>query len=272
MGLTNANQSLSSILAEIKNTIGTAKDTYVRPEYTDVTKAGINSVSDLEALLGVKFTYDRDEIEKIYADATKGAYQSNMSSQTAAESSYYRALAAAQDTGLDTIRQQNASAIASGANRGIQAANQLSTILGNSQLAAEQASKFTTDRQTIGSNYAAQLKEDAKNALAYSNEIANQIGGLSHQLYNDQIQSKTAELAYNQGINTDYAGYQANKYTSDSNLFSNIVNSGAGVYNNNQSSIAQIESALAAAEAQKYAAANSKSTVNYGGGYSVKST
>ena len=164
MALTNQNQSLSSILSEIKNTIGTAKDTYVRPEYTDVTKAGINSVSDLEALLGVKFTYDRDEIEKIYADATKGAYQSNMSSQTAAESSYYRALAAAQDTGLDTIRQQNASAIASGANRGIQAANQLSTILGNSQLAAEQASKFTTDRQTIGSNYAAQLKEDAKDS------------------------------------------------------------------------------------------------------------
>lgn len=272
MGLTNENQSLSSILAEIKNSIGTAKDSYVRPDHTGVTDAKIKSALDLEALLGVDFTYDRDEIEKIYTAASKDAYQTNMNSQTAAESSYYRAMAAAQDTGLDTIRQQNASAIASGANKGIQAANQLSTILGNSQLASEQANKFTADRQLVGSTYAAQLKEDAKNALAYSNEISNQIGSLSHQLYNDQIQSKTAELAYNQGINTDYAGYQANKYTADSNLFSNIVSSGSGVYNNNQSSIAQIQSALAAAEAQKYAAANSKSTVNYGGGYSVKST
>lgn len=263
----NVNQSLPNIY----NTMGNAanvQDTYVRPEYVDVVNPTIRSAADLNAQLGLDFTYDRDEIYNIYKDATEAAYNVDLAQQRNAEKGYYANMAAAQDTAIDTIRGQYGEAIASGASKGMQAANILSTVLGTSQASAEQATQLAQDRQALGAQYAAQVKADAKDALQYANEVGNQLAGLSHQFYNDDIQSQTAQLSYNQGINTDYAGYQANKYTADANLAGNIINAGAGVYNNNQSAIASYKSAIEAAKATKYAAdKGQKQNIHYSGGY-----
>ena len=89
-------------------------------------------------------------------------------------------------------------------------------------------------------------------------------------LYNDQIQQLTAQLAYNQGINTDAAGYAANKYTANANLAGNNASAGAGVYNNNQSAIAQLQAAIESANAQRYAADKGQhQNIEYSGGYTV---
>ena len=69
--------------------------------------------------------------------------------------------------------------------------------------------------------------------------------------FSDEIQQKTAELAYNQGINTDYAGYMASRYTADANLAAALAGTGAGVYNNNQSAIAALEAAIETARGNK---------------------
>lgn len=265
--LTNPNQSLSSILNTLQG-FANVPDTYVRPEYTDVVDPTIRSASELNNLLGTDFTYDRDEIYGIYKDATKAAYDAELSQQRQAERGFYSNMAAAQDTAIDTIRGQYGSAIASGASKGMQAANTLSAILGTSQAAANQATQLAQDRQQLGSQYGAQIKADAKDALTYSNDVANTIAGLSHQFYNDDIQRKTAELSYNQGINTDYAGYQANKYTANANLAGNVINAGAGVYNNNQSAIASLNAAIEQANATKYASRQPQK-IQYSGGYKV---
>jgi hypothetical protein len=100
--------------------------------------------------------------------------------------------------------------------------------------------------------------------------MASNIGGLSHQLYNDDIQKLTAQLSYNQGINTDAAGYAANKYNANSNLQGTIASAGAGVYNNNQSALAAIQAAIEQANATKYASDKGQySKVEYAGGYKV---
>lgn len=266
--LNNPSQSLSDLVAAIQKAAGTPADTYTAPEYTGVIDPKMYSAQQLADLLGVKFTYDRDEIEKIYQDATKAAMKTEQ--QSGAERSYYANLAKSQNTALDTIRQQFGQAVATGANKGMQAANMLSAVLGNTQAAAEEATQLAADRQQLANQYAAKLKQDTADALQYSNEVANTIGSLSHQAYNDQIQQLTAQLAYNQGINTDKAGYAANKYTANANLAGTVASAGAGVYNNNQSTIAQLQAAIEEANAQRYAADKGQyQKIEYAGGYSV---
>lgn len=254
-GLTNPNQSLADLLQTIYG-VNTVSDSYNRPDYTGVVDAKAQSVNDLANTLGVEFTYDRDEIEKIYQDATKAALQ--MEQANGAERKYYNNIAAAQNTALDTIRQQYGQAVANGASKGMQAANMLSAILGTSQTANDEATQLAQDRQTLVNKYAQQMRQDTIDALNYSNDIANTIGGLSHQLYNDQIQQKTAELSYNQGINTDAAGYAASRYTGDTNLSGALAGTAAGVYNNNQSGIAALQAAIETGRAQKDSAKISK--------------
>ena len=240
--LTNPTASLADIMQTVYANSRAADDSYVRPKYTSVIDPRIYSVNDLADVLGVNFTYDRNEIEKIYQDATQAALKSELNSD--AERKYYNNLAAAQNTAMDTIRQQYGNAVAAGANKGMQAANMLSAILGTTQTANEEATELAASRQQLVNKYAQQMRQDSIDALQYSNDMANTIGSLSHQLYNDEIQQKTAELAYNQGINTDYAGYMASKYTADANRDAALAQAAAGVYNNNQSAIAGIEAAI----------------------------
>jgi gas vesicle protein len=134
----------------------------------------------------------------------------------------------------------------------------LSAILGNTQTANEEATELAAARQELVNKYAQQMRQDTVDALQYSNDMANSIGSLSHQLYNDQIQQKTAELSYNQGINTDYAGYAASKYTADANLAGALAGTAAGVYNNNVSSMAAIQAAIESGRATRDAARKEK--------------
>lgn len=266
--LSNPATSLADIIAALQQSAGSIPDTYTQPAYQALVDPSVRGVQSLADQLGVQFTYDRDAIEKIYQDATKASLRTEMGSGT--ENKYYQHLADAQNTALDTIRQQYGSAVASGASKGMQAANMLSTILGTTQTANEEATQLAVDRQALVNQYAQQLRQDSVDALKYSNDMASQIGTLSHQLYNDDIQKLTAQLAYNQAINTDAAGYAANKYTAQSNLAGTLASAGAGIYNNNQSSIAAIQSAIEQANAQRYAADKGQyQKLEYAGGYTV---
>ena len=266
--LTNPTQSLTDII-NILQQQGALTDTYTQPTYAQVNNPALQGVDALAKNLGVNFTYDRSAIEKIYQDATKSAL--NSEAQSGVEKNYYKHMADAQTTAMDAIRKQYGTAVATGASKGIQAANMLSAALGTSQLASQEATQLAVDKQTLVNKYAQQLKQDSADALKYSNDVATSVGGLAHQLYNDDIQKLTAQLSYNQGINTDAAGYAANKYTAGSNLKGTLASAGAGVYNNNQSSIAAIQAAIEQANATKYAAEKGQNqNINYSGAYSVK--
>lgn len=269
MALTNQNESLQSILDTLKQKQKVASD-YNAPAHTGVATPEIRSAQELAKLLGVDFTTDKNAIQQAYQDATSAAYQRALEGSTDAQKNYYANVAATQDTAIGTLRNQYAQAIASGASKGMQAANALSAVLGLSQQTAQQATQLATDRQALGTQYAQMLKDDVKNAIQASNEIGTGIAGIAHQLYNDDIQRKTAELSYNQGINTDQAGLAANKYTADTNLAGNVTNASAGIYNNNQSAIAALEAAIHQAAATRYAAEQGRyQNLHYSGGYAV---
>ena len=167
--LTNPNASLEDTLNTVYSTAPKINNGYVRPDYTNVVDSRIRDVNDLSKTLGVNFTYDRNEIEKIYQDATMAALR--MEQNSGAERQYYNNLANAQNTMLDTIRQQYGSAVASGANRGMQAANMLSAILGTTQTANEEATNLAAAKQELTNKYAQQMRQDTVDALQYSKSI-----------------------------------------------------------------------------------------------------
>lgn len=247
----NAEEQIN-LYKSLLESYGNLPDSYQRPEYTEVNPAMLRDLTTLQQQLGTNINYDYDSIKSIYDNAARQGY--DIEQQSGATKSYYQHLADAQNSALDTIRQQYGQAVAQGASKGMMAAQQLSSILGTSAIANEEATQLAIDKQTRANTYAQQVAENAKSALQYSNQQQMDMASLSRQLYNDDIQRLTAQLSYNQGINTDYANYNTGRQSALSSLQASLANTTAGIYNNNQSAIAQLQSAIESANATKYAA------------------
>ena len=105
----------------------------------------------------------------MYDQAPAAAQAAEERSIINAENAWQRNLAYTQATALDTIRKNNASAIATGASKGMQAANELSAKLGLQDTAVEESTALAQQRLDLADAYAA---EYAKNAVT-AQETAN---------------------------------------------------------------------------------------------------
>lgn len=105
---------------------------------------------------------DAQSIKSMYDRATAAAQAVEERGIANAEAAWQRNLAGTQATALDTIRKNNASAIATGASKGMQAANELSAVLGLQDTAVEESTALAQQRLDLADAYAA---EYAKNAV-----------------------------------------------------------------------------------------------------------
>lgn len=117
---------------------------------TDLSKYGINFSQE-----------EQDRIANIFKDNATASYN-------AAQNQYSQDIANQQATLSDTIRRSQAEAVATGASRGLQAANELSSILGLQQAAAQGATQIQGD-------YASQLAQAQQQAAELQNQ-RNQVG------------------------------------------------------------------------------------------------
>lgn len=143
--------------------MSTSKDEkiYDPNQVKDYAKTGWGGAADLSKY-GVDYSPEqRDAIAKIFQDSATAAYGK-------AQTDYSNMMAAEQQSLSDTIRRSQAQAVATGASRGMQAANELSSMLGLQQAAAEQAS-------AMQGSYA-QALADAQNKAYEVQNAANQIG------------------------------------------------------------------------------------------------
>lgn len=241
---TGMDHELDNLMARIIGGMPTQQLDYTAPAYTAVVNPAIRNASALQQQLGTNIQTDPNSIQSIYDAATRAARAVELEQQGYAERGYNKNMASTQDTLMDTIRKQQGSAISSGVNKGMSAANMLSSILGTTQTAADEATQLAQQRQQIGSKYAAEIEKNAKTALDTSTQNQEYLASLARQLYNDDIQRKTAELTYNQGINTDRTSLAASKYTADANQKSNALSSAISAYNNNTSAYATLMSAV----------------------------
>jgi hypothetical protein len=151
---------------------------------------------------------------------------------------------------MDTIRSQYAQGIQNGINQGMAAANQLSAILANSKENAKTAQANAEARVNAANEYYADLVKNGATALDKSNAAMETLMGNIRQLFNDEIQQRTSELEYNASLEESLANYLAGKYTADTNYAMNQNTQAAGIYNNNQTSLAGLINAAIGAEAQ----------------------
>ena len=161
-----------------------------KDEKVTSTTSSVTAVPEYKSPLnpadyGIDYSQEqRDAISKIFQDAATAAYGT-------AQNQFSNSMAQQQATLSDTIRRSQAQAVATGASRGMQAANELSSILGLQQAAAQEAS-------AMQGTYAEALANASKSAYDVQN-AANQVGA---QMY--AADSATAGQQYAADISDPY--------------------------------------------------------------------
>lgn len=260
-GVQNLNQgynyNLQQIIAALGGLKNPTEDKYVQAEYRDITDPQLRTIAEYLSQLGAEgYQYKYEDILKGLQDATTAAYDARFNTLADATANYYRNMATQQESVADTIRSQYAQAIQNGVSRGMQSANVLSSILGTTQAAAADAQQLAQDKYQTGMDLQAQMVKDAADALSKSNAAYETLMGNIRQLYNDEIQEKTADLEYNASIAETNANYLAALYNANTNYATGVLGNASGIYNNNQSVLANLISAAAAAAAQDNYSAN----------------
>lgn len=187
-------------------------------------EARLRGAQELADLYG-GITFDENIIRSKFDDATKAQYGMLNKEYATTENKYYDNINANQMSYLDAMRRANASAAATGASRGMAAANELSTILGLQQNSVAGATDLASQRNLLKDKEAASYMENAKNALAEANKTKLSLGSLGSELYNADTQFNVGEMQY-------YAAQEA--------------------------AAKQLEAAMAQAEAQRYQADQQK--------------
>ena len=203
------------------------------------TNAKLKGAAELSSLYG-NIDYDEASIKKKFDTATNDAYKVKQKEYQQAENAYYDQMANQQFSTVDAIRRANAQAIASGATKGMQAANELSAVLGLQQEAATGATTLATDRQKIIDEHVAALSQNAVDALNTANEVKLKLGTLGSDIYASDVQRLAALDAYWQGLEEAAAALEGDKATA-----------AAQRYAADKAAAAQIDAAKATANAQQ---------------------
>ena len=155
---------------------------------------------------------DEQAIADKFNAATAAQYAVQREQNRQAENQFYNQMYNTQQTAMDTIRKSNAAAVSTGASRGVQAANELSAILGLEQESVAGATELAqANRQTAQEETAAVLENVLKayqqavterqqlvqqgieSASVDVQQDANQVQREANELQKQQIQSQTQQ-------------------------------------------------------------------------------
>ena len=143
---------------------------------------------------------DEQAILDKYNAATLAQFNVQREQNRQAENQFYNQMYNTQKTAMDTIRQSNAAAVSTGASRGVQAANELSSLLGlQSESIASATELAQANRQTAQEETAAVL-ENVLNAYQQAqqeraNLLSSAIEAESVEVQREANQAQTATAA-----------------------------------------------------------------------------
>ena len=229
---------------------------FKKPDWTP-TRSELRDPAEIAASLGI--TYGMENIQGIFDQATQAQFASQQKAQQASENKFYNDMFNTQHTAMDTIRRSNAESIATGASRGLQAANELSAVLGLQQESVAGATDLALQRATLADEEMAAYAANARDAMTAANAAGAQLGSIQGQLYSADTQFDVGQMDY-------YATLDA----SIKQLMGAQEQASATRYNADQNAAAQRYAAdrqyAAAMDSAKLAAKSS------GGGYSSAKT
>jgi hypothetical protein len=170
-------------------------------------------------------TYDYNTILGILNNATKASYDLENQKMTQTENAMYGQMNANQASALDTLRKSQSQAIATGASKGISAANELSSILnlqgGNTQAITDMANQ----KNNLSAQEQAAVAKNAQTALDTSNTLKQGIANIDLTKYGYDTQHAVGILDYLANLAQTAGGmYDSDntltgvKYNADQNL------------------------------------------------------
>lgn len=195
-------------------------------DYKPQSSAKLLGSKELAELYGI--TYDENAILSKFNTATDAEYALRRKEAGVNENKFYSNLVNTQGTALDTIRKSNAAAVATGASRGMQAANELSSILGLQQSGIEEATKLADDRALLVDKEAAARAKNIVDSFTESNKVKQALAGLDANKYAADTQFSVGQMDYYAKVDAAAKNLQgllaqadATKYTADQNLSGN---------------------------------------------------
>ena len=154
-----------------------------------------------------KSVVDEQALLDKFNAATTAQYNIQREQNRQAENQFYNQMYNTQQTAVDAIRQANAAAVSTGASRGIQAANELSAILGLQQESVASATELAqANRQTAQEETAAVL-ENVLNAYQQAEQQRQNLVTAGIQGESVNVQESTTNL---NTLITAYLQAQAN--------------------------------------------------------------
>lgn len=183
---------------------------------------------------------DEQAILDKYNAATMAQFAAQREQNRQNENKFYNQMYNTQKTAMDTIRQSNAAAVSSGASRGVQAANELSALLGLEQESVASATELAqANRQTAQEETAAVLE----NVLKAYQDAAQQRSDLTMQGIQAASLGGTAAEREANAISNNAALQSAAKENSEA-FFAEMQRQGINNKNYSGESVANLNQAL----------------------------
>ena len=138
---------------------------------------------------------DEQAILDKFNAATTAQFNAQREANRQAENQFYNQMYNTQKTAMDTIRQSNAAAVASGASRGVQAAQELSSLLGLQEESVASATELAqANRQTAQEETAAVL-ENVLNAYTQAQQERAQLVSQGIESASVDVQNEANKIA-----------------------------------------------------------------------------
>lgn len=154
-----------------------------------------------------------EELQSRFDAVTRAEYDRQRTDLQTATNQYYNQLYTTQNTAMDTIRQANAQAVASGASKGVQAANELSAILGLQSESATGAAELANQATMLAQDETTAMLENMLNAQTQAAEQNQALAQLGIQLESVDVERQNAETARAQSFATIMTAVEQIKQT-----------------------------------------------------------
>jgi len=166
--------------------------------------------------LGIDYDYQSilDKLNK----ATEAEYALKNKEYAMTENQFYNQMYGAQGTALDTIRKSQAQAIATGASRGLQSANELAAMLGLQQETVASATDLAQQRNMLKDKEAGAYTQNVVNATDAYNNLGLQLGAAINAKYATDIQNNVGLMEYFKGLDQNAKNLEGTMYAADRNL------------------------------------------------------
>ena len=165
-----------------------------------------------------------EELQSRFDAVTQAEYDRQRTDLQNATNQYYNQLYTTQNTAMDTIRQANAQAVATGASKGVQAANELSAILGLQSESATGAAELANQATILAQDETTAMLENILNAETQAAEQNQAIANALIQAGSVDVEAQNADTAAQQVLMNYWTQYMQALANEDSATANAILN------------------------------------------------